>query len=94
MAKRRNFTDRFQAKVIREKGALFILAHNYTDPPMIRQARELVARGALGAIRVVQVDTTQDWLADDTGGAGSYRCLCRPAQIPRARTRRVPPAGS
>lgn len=39
MAKRRNFEDRFQAKVIREKGALFILAHNYTDPPITQTTR-------------------------------------------------------
>ncbi|MCA0044844.1 Gfo/Idh/MocA family protein [Celeribacter litoreus] len=56
------------AKVIRESDALFILTHNYTGYPMIRQAREMVARGDLGAIRVVQVEYAQDWLADDTGG--------------------------
>ncbi|WP_375280827.1 Gfo/Idh/MocA family protein [Pseudooctadecabacter sp.] len=42
--------------------ALFILTHNYTGYPMTRQAREMVASGALGNIRVVQVEYAQDWL--------------------------------
>ncbi len=42
--------------------ALFILTHNYTGYPMVRHAREMVANGALGAIRVVQVEYPQDWL--------------------------------
>ena len=42
--------------------ALFILTHNYTGYPMIRQAREMVANGDIGKIRVVQVEYPQDWL--------------------------------
>lgn len=42
--------------------ALFILTHNYTGYPMTRQARDMVASGALGNIRVVQVEYAQDWL--------------------------------
>ena len=42
--------------------ALFILTHNYTGYPMVRQAREMVANGAIGAVRVVQVEYPQDWL--------------------------------
>lgn len=42
--------------------ALFILTHNYTGYPMVRQAREMVASGQLGKIRVVQVEYPQDWL--------------------------------
>jgi len=41
---------------------LFVLTHNYSGYPMIRQARDMVATGALGAIRVVQVEYAQDWL--------------------------------
>jgi predicted dehydrogenase len=46
-----------------KNGAKFLLTHNYTGFPLIRQARELVASGALGKIRVVQVEYPQDWLA-------------------------------
>lgn len=49
-------------KAVEASDALFILTHNYTGYPMVRQAREMVASGALGAIRVVQVEYPQDWL--------------------------------
>ena len=53
-------------KVTPKNGAKFLLTHNYTGYPLIRQARELVASGALGKIRVVQVEYPQDWLAVET----------------------------
>jgi predicted dehydrogenase len=43
-------------------GVLFVLTHNYTGYPMVRQARQMVANGDLGKIRVVQVEYPQDWL--------------------------------
>ncbi len=45
--------------------ALFVLTHNYTGYPMVRQARDMVAGGAIGKIRVVQVEYAQDWLTQD-----------------------------
>jgi len=47
-------------------GKQFILTHNYTGYPLIRQAREIIGRGDLGTIRVVNVEYTQDWLAEET----------------------------
>ncbi len=44
--------------------ALFVLTHNYTGYPMVRQAREMLASGALGDIRLVQVEYAQDWLTE------------------------------
>ena len=44
--------------------ALFILTHNYSAYPLIREAREIVARGDLGRVRVVQVEYPQDWMTD------------------------------
>ncbi|MEO1139433.1 MAG: Gfo/Idh/MocA family oxidoreductase [Pseudomonadota bacterium] len=49
-------------KATEESDALFVLTHNYTGYPMVRQARDMVAQGDLGAIRVVQVEYPQDWL--------------------------------
>lgn len=49
-------------KVAGQSDALFILTHNYTGYPMVRQAREMVAAGKIGAVRVVQVEYPQDWL--------------------------------
>lgn len=58
-------------KAADESGALFILTHNYTGYPMVRQAREMVAAGELGDLRVVQVEYAQDWLTEalETTGA-------------------------
>lgn len=49
-------------KAVESSDALFILTHNYTGYPMVRQAREMVAAGEIGSIRVVQVEYPQDWL--------------------------------
>lgn len=53
------------AKAVADTGTPFILTHNYTGYPLVRQARQMVADGALGAIRVVQVEYAQDWLTED-----------------------------
>ncbi|MEL6503736.1 MAG: Gfo/Idh/MocA family oxidoreductase [Pseudomonadota bacterium] len=49
-------------KAAEDSDALFVLTHNYTGYPMVRQAREMVANGEIGKIRVVQVEYPQDWL--------------------------------
>ena len=49
--------------VARDSGAPFLLAHTYAGYAMLRQARAMVQSGALGALRVVQVEYAQDWLA-------------------------------
>jgi predicted dehydrogenase len=58
------------AKLARESGLIFAVTHNYTGYPLVRQARAMVQSGELGAIRVVQVEYAQDWLAtrvEETG---------------------------
>ena len=47
-----------------KNGARFLLTHNYTGYPLVRQARDMVASGALGKIRVVQAEYPQDWLTE------------------------------
>ncbi|TCS65399.1 putative dehydrogenase [Primorskyibacter sedentarius] len=53
------------AQAVRESGKQFILTHNYTAYPLIRQAQAMVAAGELGEIRVVQVEYAQDWLTEE-----------------------------
>ena len=53
------------AQAAAQSDALFVLTHNYTGYPMVRVARRMVDEGALGALRVVQVEYAQDWLAED-----------------------------
>ena len=63
-------------------GNRFMVTYNYSGYPMARQARELVAKGALGNIRVVQVEYPQDWLATDLETSGHKQASWRtdPAQ--------------
>lgn len=49
-------------KAAEASDALFVLTHNYTGYPMVRQAREMVSQGQIGDLRVVQVEYPQDWL--------------------------------
>lgn len=48
--------------------ARFFLTHNYSAMPMVREARALAAEGAIGTIRLVQVDYLQGWLSDAATG--------------------------
>ncbi len=57
-------------RVVAESGQVFGLTHNYTGYPLVRQAREMVAAGALGAIRLVQVEYAQDWLTTKLEATG------------------------
>jgi predicted dehydrogenase len=47
----------------RAAGRLFAVAHGYSAYPMTRHARQLVREGAIGAVRLVQVEYIQSGLA-------------------------------
>ena len=56
--------------IVENKKLIFALTHNYTGYPMVRHARSLIQKGALGSIRVIQAEYPQDWLttkAEDNG---------------------------
>lgn len=63
-------------------GKVFVLTHNYTGYPMVRQMREMVASGDLGDVRVVQVEYAQDWLSTKLEETGQKQASWRtdPAQ--------------
>ncbi len=65
------------AKAAAQSDALFVLTHNYTGYPMVRQARAMVARGDLGKIRLVQVEYVQDWLTERLEATGSKQAEWR-----------------
>jgi predicted dehydrogenase len=44
-------------------GTVFGVTYNYTGYPMIRQARDMVREGVIGAVRKVVVEYNQGWLA-------------------------------
>ena len=61
------------AALVEKTGLVFVLTHNYTGYPMIRQARGMVARGAIGAVRVIQVEYPQDWLTTAVEQTGTNK---------------------
>lgn len=64
------------ARAVAASDALFVLTHNYTGYPLVRQARAMVAAGDLGRLRVVQVEYPQDWMTDPaalTSKQGEWR---------------------
>jgi predicted dehydrogenase len=65
------------ARLAQESGLVFAVTHNYTGYPMVRQARAMVQAGELGAIRVVQVEYAQDWLATRLEDSGQKQAAWR-----------------
>lgn len=51
-------------QVIAQTGLRFAVTYNYTGYPMVKEARALVASGALGPIRRVSCEYLQGWLAE------------------------------
>ncbi|HQU69713.1 MAG TPA: Gfo/Idh/MocA family oxidoreductase [Albidovulum sp.] len=64
-------------KAAEASGVVFALTHNYTGYPMVRQAREMIAAGALGKIRLVNVEYIQDWLAEPIEATGQKQAEWR-----------------
>ncbi len=61
------------ARHAREAGRVFALTHTYSGYPLVRHAREMVAAGEIGEVRIVQVEYAQDWLATPVERDGSNR---------------------
>ena len=58
------------AELVKTTGLPFALTHTYTGYPMIKQARAMVRKGEIGAVRKIYVEYPQGWLAqslEDTG---------------------------
>ncbi|MBT3530356.1 MAG: Gfo/Idh/MocA family oxidoreductase [Gammaproteobacteria bacterium] len=65
------------AMLAKDSGCLFAVTYNYSGYPMVRQAREMIRSGELGAIRLVQVEYPQDWLATDIESDGQKQAVWR-----------------
>ena len=63
--------------VAEKANALFVLTHNYTGYPLVRQARAMVEAGELGRLRLVQVEYVQDWLTEAAERSGSKQAEWR-----------------
>jgi predicted dehydrogenase len=64
-------------KVAQRTGLKFAVTHNYTGYPMVREARNLVQSGQLGAIRKVYVEYLQGWLSDKLEASGQKQAAWR-----------------
>jgi predicted dehydrogenase len=64
-------------KLVKSTGLIFMLTHNYTGYPMMRHARQMVAEGALGTLRLVQVEYPQDWLTEPIEKSGQKQAAWR-----------------
>ncbi|MHA1190019.1 MAG: Gfo/Idh/MocA family protein [Alphaproteobacteria bacterium] len=64
-------------ELVEKSGKIFVLTHNYTGYPMIRHARQMIANGDLGTIRLVQAEYAQDWLSRDIETSGQKQAAWR-----------------
>lgn len=61
----------------RKSKRILALTHSYTGYPMVKEARELVAAGKLGAIRKVYAEYTQGWLSTPLERTGQKQASWR-----------------
>ena len=67
---------------VQQSGLLYGLTHTYTGYPMVKEARQRISAGELGAVRKVIVEYPQGWLADSQETSGNKQAVWRldPAQ--------------
>lgn len=63
--------------VVEASGRRFCLTHTYTGYPMVKEARQLVASGALGTIRKAYVEYPQGWLSTFEEGTANKQAAWR-----------------
>ena len=65
------------AQLAADAQRIFAVTYNYSGYPMVRQARAMIARGDIGALRVVQVEYAQAWLAGPLETTGQKQAAWR-----------------
>ncbi|WP_295672270.1 Gfo/Idh/MocA family oxidoreductase [uncultured Mucilaginibacter sp.] len=70
-----------EAKQLRAKqeetGLMLLLTHTYSGYPLVKEARELVKKGALGKIRKIYVEYCQGWLSKLSEREGNAQAAWR-----------------
>ena len=73
--------DMEQAKtlqnLVHRTGLTFALTHNYTGYPMVKQAKAMIANGALGKVRRIIVEYPQGWLSSYLEGSNQKQAAWR-----------------
>lgn len=63
--------------LVKKTGRFMGVTYTYSGYPMIHEAREMVAAGKLGAIRVVQVEYPLEWMATAIESEGNAQAAWR-----------------
>jgi predicted dehydrogenase len=64
-------------KKLDETGLMLLLTHTYSGYPMVKEARELVKKGALGKVRKIYVEYSQGWLSKLSEREGNAQAAWR-----------------
>ncbi|NHO65638.1 Gfo/Idh/MocA family oxidoreductase [Aestuariicella hydrocarbonica] len=64
-------------ELVRDTGLLYGLTHTYTGYPLVKEARDRVLAGELGAVRKVVVEYPQGWLASREDEADNKQAAWR-----------------
>ena len=62
---------------LQQTGLLYGVTHTYTGYPLVKEARQRISAGALGAVRKVLVEYPQGWLADPQEASGNKQAAWR-----------------
>lgn len=62
---------------VERSGRVFAVTHSYAGYPMVKEARALVAAGAIGAVRKIYVEYLQGWLATGVEAEGNRQAEWR-----------------
>ncbi len=62
---------------VEETGLLLCLTHTYSGYPMVKQAKQMVADGAIGKVRKIMVEYIQGWLSEPSEKEGNAQAEWR-----------------
>ena len=65
------------AEIVKASGRLYGITYNYTGYPLMKEARQMVEQGKLGAIRKVVVEYPQGWLSTLLESTGQKQAAWR-----------------
>jgi predicted dehydrogenase len=65
------------AEVVAKANVVFAVTHNYTGYPLVRQAREMILAGELGAIQAIRAEYIQGWLRTRLESEGQKQAAWR-----------------
>jgi predicted dehydrogenase len=65
------------ATLVAASNSVFVVTHNYTGYPLVRQAREMILAGELGEIQAIRAEYIQGWLRTRLESEGQKQAAWR-----------------